>query len=100
LNYPTGLAVDSAGTLFIADNSNNRVRQVSSEGMISTVAGNGKTRYAGDGGLATETGLKSPNSLALDAMGNLLIAADADDRVLKVFGVAAPGLLAGKVFPQ
>jgi hypothetical protein len=101
LSAPEGLAVDSAGTLFVADNANNRVRKVDAvTGIITTVAGNGKTKYAGDGGLATETGLKSPNSLALDAMGNLLIADDNDDRVLKVFGVAAPGLLAGMPFPM
>jgi sugar lactone lactonase YvrE len=100
LNAPQGLAVDSAGTLFVADNANSRVRKVSPDGIITTVAGNGKTRCAGDGGLATETGLKSPNSLAIDTVGNLLIADDNDERLLKVFGVAAPGLLAGKAFPQ
>jgi predicted ATPase/DNA-binding SARP family transcriptional activator len=100
MNAPQGLAVDSAGTLFVADNSNSRVRMVSPEGIITTVAGNGKTKYAGGDGLASKTGLKSPNSLAIDAMGNLLIADDRGARLLKVLGVAAPGLLAGKAFPQ
>jgi sugar lactone lactonase YvrE len=100
LNAPEGVAVDSAGNLFVGDNSNSRVRQVSPEGMISTVAGNGKTKYAGGGGLATETGLKSPNSLAINAMGNLLISDDNGDRVLEVFGAAAPGLFAGMPFPM
>jgi sugar lactone lactonase YvrE len=99
LNAPEGIAMDSVGNLFVADNSNSRVRMVSPEGIITTVAGNGKTKYVGDGGLATATGLESPNSLAIDAMGNLLIADDDDDRVLKVFGAAAPGLLAGMAFP-
>jgi hypothetical protein len=100
LNAPEGVAVDSAGNLFVGDNSNSRVRQVSPEGMISTVAGNGKTKYAGGGGLATETGLKSPNSLAINAVGNLLISDDNGDRVLEVFGAAAPGLFAGMPFPM
>jgi hypothetical protein len=109
LNFPTGLAVDSAGHLFVADRDNYRVRKVSPEGIISTVAGIGKKPYAGDGGLATETGLRGPRGLAIDAVGNLFIADLSYDhegdglppsnRVLKVFGVAAPGLLAGMAFP-
>jgi hypothetical protein len=74
--------------------------------MITTVAGNGKRPYAGDGGLATETGLDAAG-LAIDAGGNLLISdtgyfGGAPDmgRVLKVFGVAAPGLIAGMPFPM
>jgi DNA-binding beta-propeller fold protein YncE len=109
LNFPLGLAVDSAGTLFVADWENYRVRMVSPEGIISAVVGAGKKPYAGDGSLATETGLKGPSGLAIDPLGNLLIA-DAffhgsdglpdNDRVLKVFGAAAPGLLAGGHFPR
>jgi hypothetical protein len=74
------------------------------------VAGSGRKKYAGDGGLATETGLRSPLGLAIDPGGNLLIA-DSDrfhegdglppnERVLRVFGVAAPGLIAGMPFPM
>jgi hypothetical protein len=68
--------------------------------MITTVAGNGKKPYAGDGSLATETGLGGPAQLAIDAVGDLLISDYTNGRVFKVFGVAAPGLLAGKGFPQ
>jgi sugar lactone lactonase YvrE len=102
------VAVDSAGNLFVADN-NNRVRKIDAvTGMITTVAGSGKNQpYAGDGGLATDTGLRGPRGLAIDAVGNLLISdfpyphvAPYDERVLKVFGVAAPGLIAGKAFPM
>ena len=53
LSAPQGLAVDSAGNLFIADSENARVRKVSPAGIISTVAGNGTEGYSGDGGLAT-----------------------------------------------
>jgi trimeric autotransporter adhesin len=100
------VAVDSAGNLFIADGY--RVRKVDAvTGMITTVAGNGKQLYAGDGGLATDTGLRGPTGLAIDAGGNLLIsdrsfppASPYNERVLKVFGVAAPGLIAGMPFPM
>jgi hypothetical protein len=110
LNQPTGVAADSAGNLFIADWSNYRVRKVDAvTGMIATVAGSGKNHpYAGDGGLATETGLRGPTGLAIDAGGNLLISESGyahggppyDERVLKIYGVAAPGLLAGMAFPM
>jgi sugar lactone lactonase YvrE len=109
LSGPTGLAVDSAGNLFIADYNNYRVRRVDGvTGIITTVAGNGMKSYAGDGVPATETGLRGPNGLAIDGQGNLFISDVRDHsdglapnaRVLKVFGVAAPGLLAGMPFPR
>lgn len=108
LNGPWGLALDAAGNLFIADVYNSCVRRVDAvTGIITTVAGNGKNQpYAGDGGPATETGFRSPFNLAIDAGGNLFISdhsfphtAPYDERVLKVYGVAAPGLLAGMPFP-
>ena len=98
LNAPGGLAVDSAGNLFIGDRINNRVRKVDANGIITTVVGNGTTRYGGDGGPATTTGVDGPHGMAVDAAGNLLITVR--DRVLKVFGVAAPGLIAGQPFPS
>jgi hypothetical protein len=98
LNTPVGVAVDTAGNLFIADSDNHRIRKVDPNGMISTVVGNGKVRYAGEGVLATATGLEWPVGLAVDAVGNLLIADALSNRVLKVFGVAAPGLIAGEPF--
>jgi len=110
LNDPWGLAVDSAGNLFVADLDNYRVRKISPGGTITTVAGIGKEPYAGDGSLASETGLRGPAGLAIDPAGNLLISDsgafhDGDglpdnERVLKVTGAAAPGLIAGMVLPR
>jgi sugar lactone lactonase YvrE len=99
LDAPSGVAVDSAGNLFIADHDNYRVRKVDPNGIITTVAGNGDQRYAGDGVLATATGLGGPIGLVVDAVGNLLFT-DRAERVLIVFGVAAPGLIAGEPFPK
>jgi sugar lactone lactonase YvrE len=101
LNNPGTVAMDSAGKLFIADAFNYRVRKIDAvTGIITTVAGNGNTKYAGDGSLATETGLL-PGVIAIDAAGDLVISdIDPGDRVLEVVGAAAPGLLAGKAFPQ
>jgi hypothetical protein len=73
LANPRGVAVDAAGHLFIADSYGYRVRQVDlATGLISTVAGNGTTGYAGDGSLATATGL-CPYMVAVDPRGQLLI---------------------------
>src|SRR5262245_19882275 len=95
-----GLALDTEGNLFIADADNNRIRKVDINGTISTVAGNGTSRYAGDGVLATATGLRWPANLVVDGAGNLVIADFDGERVFKVFGVAAPGLIAGEPFPS
>jgi sugar lactone lactonase YvrE len=86
LHNPTGVAVDSAGNLFIADSGDNRVRKVNAKGIITTVAGTGSPTpsYGGDNGAATSAQLNNPYSVALDAAGNLYIAELGDDRIRKV----------------
>ena len=85
LNEPVALAIWNDTLLYIADQSNNRVRMVDlSTGIMSTVAGNGEAGYTGDGGLATETGISGPSGLALDAEGNLYISDTFNGRVRKV----------------
>ncbi|MCZ6750920.1 MAG: hypothetical protein O7E51_03730 [Acidobacteria bacterium] len=84
LNSPSGVAVDAAGNLYIADSDNDRVRKVSPDGIITTVAGNGNSAFSGDGGPATSASLSSPAGVAVDAAGNLYIADFANDRARKV----------------
>src|SRR5262249_7367403 len=67
------LAVDGVGNLFIADDLNRRVRKVSLDGIITTVAGNGSLGHSGDGGQATSAELYAPGWVALDGVGNLFI---------------------------
>lgn len=75
LTYPTGVAVDSFGNIFIADRTYCRVREVSvTTGNISTVAGTGTCFYSGDGGPASSAELNDPSGVSVDSSGNLLIA--------------------------
>jgi len=84
LSRPWSVAVDPAGNLFIADSGNNRVRRVSTDGTISTVAGSGAAGFSGDGGPATSALLKQPLGVAVDAAGNLFIADAGNRRVRRV----------------
>jgi DNA-binding beta-propeller fold protein YncE len=71
---PHDLAFDSAGDLLIADTFNHRVRRVDRRGTITTVAGDGKAAYSGDGGPAPQASLNTPQGIAFDRDGALLIA--------------------------
>jgi uncharacterized protein (TIGR03437 family) len=84
LNYPSGLAADSAGNLYIADSLNARVRRVSPQGVITTIAGVGVEGSSGDGGPAAQAQLGSPDGLCLDSAGNLYIADPDQNRVRRV----------------
>jgi sugar lactone lactonase YvrE len=83
LNYPYGVAVDSAGNLYIADTDNGRIRKVWAAGIISTVAGGG-TASPGDGGAATAAQLTNPTGVAVDSAGNLYIADSGSNLIRKV----------------
>ena len=76
-----GIAVDSAGNLYIADFGNHRIRKVAN-GVITTVAGNGMPGYSGDGGLATDARLFFPGCVAVDSAGNLYIT-DSENYVIR-----------------
>jgi sugar lactone lactonase YvrE len=83
MDQPLGIALDSAGNLFIADSLNNRVRMVS-HGVITTVAGNGTGGYAGDNGPAVEAELMFPSAVTIDSAGNLYIADQQNQRIRRV----------------
>ncbi len=83
LNFPAGVAVDQAGTVYIADTDNNRIRKVSN-GIIAAVAGNGNTGYSSWSGAATDAELSSPYAIAVDSAGNLFIADYGNHAIRKV----------------
>ncbi|MHB8519486.1 MAG: NHL domain-containing protein [Limisphaerales bacterium] len=82
--YPLGVAVDGFGNVFLADGSEERIRKLGTNGIITTVAGNGARGYSGDGGAAINTALNSPFGVAVDALGNLFVADTQNNRVRKV----------------
>ncbi len=116
LDGPNGLALDAAGNLYIADKNNNRIRVVSTDGGIATIAGNGAAGFWGDEGTARDAALNNPEGVALDAAGNLYIADTLNNRVRRVtadgtiktfagvghgnvFGDNGPAVAAGLVLP-
>ena len=73
LSVPADVAVDGAGNVYIADYGNNRIRKVSQDGIITTIAGNGTQGYSGDGGPATRASFLWPSALAVDSAGNIYV---------------------------
>lgn len=89
LLFPTGVAVDSSGDLFIADASNNRIREVDdATGIITTVAGTGIAGFNGDGGAANTAELSTPQGVAVDSSGDLFIADSGNNRIREVLSGA------------
>lgn len=98
LKTPSGVAIDGAGNLYIADTGNHVVREISAaSGTMATVAGDGTAGYAGDGGQATAAELGSPFAIALDGSGNIFIA-DNQANVIRAV-CATPGTLLGVPCP-
>jgi len=91
LNLPIGVAVDDLGDIYISDSGNHRIRQVTPDGVIHTIAGLGTPGFDGDGGPADTALLNSPGGLALDGSGALYIADAGNNRVRRLVPeIAAP----------
>jgi len=104
LSYPTGVAVDASGDVFIADAGNHVIRKVDTNGIITTVAGHydvtflgcpADSPYSGDGGPATNASLSGPSGVAVDGSGNLLIADSGNQRIRNVDSLGIITTVAG-----
>jgi len=84
LGQPEGIAVDTAGNIYVADAADNRIRKIETNGKIQTFAGTGTAGFAGDGGPATAAELNQPYGIALDRSGNLYVADLGNARVRKI----------------
>jgi sugar lactone lactonase YvrE len=87
MNHPTAAAFDSSGNLYVTDQFNHRIRKIDTNGIITTVAGNGQPGFFGDGGPATSASLNFPGEIAVDSSGNLFIV----DTMNEVIRQVTPG---------
>ena len=91
-HYPSGMAVDVAGNLYIADTGNHRIRKVDATGTITTIAGR---TFSGDGGPASQAQLSEPEGVAADRAGNVYIADSNNHRIRKVDATGTITTIAG-----
>lgn len=92
LDWPLGVATDNAGNVYVADSWNHRIRRIGTDGVITTVAGDGwsdafgRGRYAGDGGQARFASLNWPTELAVAADGSIYVADTYNQRIRRIDG--------------
>jgi len=88
LSNPLGLAIDKNGDLFFVDRGTSRVRKIElSSGIVTTIAGNGKSGFSGDDGPAKDAKLSNPTGIAFDKLGNLYIVDRGNNRIRKISGL-------------
>jgi uncharacterized protein (TIGR03437 family) len=90
-----GIAVDSAGNVYIADTANNRIRKIDTKGIITTFAGNGSQGFAGDGAAASKATMWFPAGLTIDGSGNLYVADYGNSTVRKITSAGTISTVAG-----
>jgi uncharacterized protein (TIGR03437 family) len=91
LNKPAGIAMDAAGNIFLADTNNSRIRKITTDGVITTIAGSRYTGYSGDGGDATAAALNFPRSIAVSPNGTVYIA-DTGNHAIRVLTPTFPAI--------
>ena len=96
LTNPIGLGIDAAGNVYIADSSAFRIRVVSPNGIISTVAGTNHNGFSGDGGPALSALFSFPHAALPDGLGNIYIA-DTQNNVIRLLSLPGPGIVANGV---
>ncbi|MFY8033105.1 MAG: hypothetical protein ACOVMN_01215, partial [Flexibacteraceae bacterium] len=92
-NQPIGMAVDASGNVYVADYSNNRIRKITSAGVVTTLAGSGTTGYAD--GTGTAAAISGPHGVCVDASGNVYVACYNDHRIRKITAAGVVTTIAG-----
>jgi hypothetical protein len=92
-NEPTGVAVDNSGNVYVADTVNNKIRKITSAGVVTTLAGSGS--YAFADGAGADASFKSPSGVAVDSSGNVIVADRANHRIRKITSAGVVTTLAG-----
>jgi len=96
LNDPSGIAVDSKGYVYICDTFNSRIRKVSPDGIITTIAGLGTAGYYGDGGPATSALIYFPRAIVVDPSGNVYFS-DSGNDIVRWLQPQSPAIKGGGV---
>lgn len=96
LDDPMGVAVDASGNVYVADTFNSRIRVISPNGIITTIAGSGFPAYFGDGGPALNASLYFPRSVAVDTSGNIYIG-DTSSNAVRVLQPVTPSVTGNSV---
>lgn len=99
LNIPIDVATDAAGNIYFIDQANLRIRKIATNGIISSIAGNGGMGFSGDGGQATAAQLNSPTGLSIDATGNIYFTDQGNQRVRKINTAGIISTVAGNGTP-
>jgi uncharacterized protein (TIGR03437 family) len=95
-NNPVGIALDATGNLYVADSNNGRIRKITTDGNIFTIAGRGGASYTGDNGPALSATFSFPRSVVVDSQGNVYVA-DTQNHVIRMLAPTAPAINPGGV---